>query len=85
MNGKNCAVIQYQSFFNPVDAVNNGMKIKGRSLYWGTIWISLDEPQVECGALNEDLPMELTIPGVPEKQLIDLQRQVEFTKVSGQR
>ncbi len=81
INEKYCAVIEYHSFFNPVNAVSNGMEIRSRSLYWGTIYVSLDKRQIEYGTINEDMPLELAIPGVPQKQLVDLQRQVEFTKV----
>ena len=80
INDTYCAVIQYESFFNPVQANTNGMEIKSRSLYWGTVLISFDKRQIEYGTINEDMPLELAIPGVPQKQLINLQRQVEFKK-----
>src|SRR5882724_704705 len=35
-DGQDCAVIQYQAFFNPLEIVNGGMTLKGRSDYWGT-------------------------------------------------
>ena len=82
LNDTYCAVIQYKSFFNPVHANTNGMEIESRSLYWGTILVSFDKRQIVYGTINEDMPLKITTPGVTQKQLINLQRQVEFKKVN---
>ena len=56
------------------------MKFKGRSLYWGELWISLEDKQVEYATMVEDVIFELNLTGNPQKQLLDLQRDVTFTK-----
>lgn len=62
-NDQDCAVIQYQAFFNPLEIVNGGMTLKGRSDYWGTIWVSLGTKQIEYGTLYENVMGEMTLPG----------------------
>lgn len=42
MNDETCAVIQYESFANPIKSISMIMAVKGRSLYWGCIWVSLE-------------------------------------------
>ena len=81
MNKETCALIQYESFFNPVLSMTNTMTIQGRSLYWGNFWISLEDKQIEYFTLNEDVVMEMTLTGNPEKRLLDIQREVIFEKI----
>ena len=57
------------------------MSIKGRSLYYGEIWISLSDKQVEYATMVEDVVMKLKSSIFPEEQLIDLQREIIFNKV----
>src|SRR5438876_6788360 len=54
-NGQECAVVQYQAFFNPIDLSVGGMTMKGRSDYWGEIWVSLATRQIEYGTLYESV------------------------------
>ena len=60
---------------------NNQMSVKGRSLYYGEIWISLSDKQVEYATMVEDVVMKLKSSIFPEEQLIDLQREIIFNKV----
>ncbi len=76
MNGERCALVQYRSFSNPV----NGIGISGRSLYFGRVWISVEDGEFECLTLNEDVALELPI-GEAGKKLVDIQREVRFTKI----
>ena len=52
-NGQDCAVVQYQAFFNPLEIATGGMTLNGRSHYWGEIWVSLTTKQVEYATLFE--------------------------------
>ena len=81
MNDKICALIQYHSFSNPVDMISEAMTVKGRSLYWGCIWVSLEDKQIEYGTMNEDVIMEMTFTGNSGKKLINIQREVMFEKI----
>jgi hypothetical protein len=62
-NGQDCALIRYQSFSNPLDISNGGMTLKGRSDYWGEIWVSLSTKQIEYGTLYEVVVGEMKLPG----------------------
>lgn len=73
-NGQQCAVIQYQAFFNPLEIVNGGMTLKGRSDYWGMIWVSLATKQIEYGTLNEFVTGELKLPGQETAQPLSVFR-----------
>lgn len=81
INNEICALIHYQSFSNPVESISKSITIKGRSLYWGSIWVSLEGKQIEYGTLNEDVVMEMMFTGSSVKRLLNMQREVIFEKV----
>ena len=80
-NGQDCAVIEYRAFFNPLDISNGGLLLKGRSNYWGLIWVSLATKQIEYATLYEDVLGELTLPGQP-MQVMDVVRTGTFEPVT---
>ncbi|HSO89509.1 MAG TPA: hypothetical protein VLQ91_23350 [Draconibacterium sp.] len=80
-NGESCAVIEYQTMNNPLDYSGEGMTMKGRSHYWGTIWVSLEDKQIEHAVLFEDVVMEMQLPGQTNKQIMDATREINFVKV----
>jgi hypothetical protein len=81
MHGQDCAVIEYRAFFNPLDVSNGGLLLKGRSNYWGLIWVSLATKQIEYATLYEDVLGELTLPGQP-MQVMDVVRTGTFEPVA---
>jgi hypothetical protein len=80
-NGESCAVIEYQTMNNPVEYSGEGMSMKGRSHYWGTIWVSLEDKQIEHAVLFEDVVMEMNLPGQTVRQIMDATREISFVKV----
>jgi len=62
-NGQDCALIEYQAYFNPLALSLPGMNLQGRSHFWGQIWVSLSTRQIEFGTLYEDVLGEITLPG----------------------
>jgi hypothetical protein len=60
---------------------NTEMTFKGRSLYWGEMWISMEDKQVEYATMVEDVVIKLKSAAFPQEQLIDLQREVSFNKI----
>jgi len=81
MNDERAALIQYESLFNPVDFDAGPMKVKGRTNYWGNIWVSLEDKQIEHATLNEDGLMEMVFKGQTDKTLINVFREITFEKV----
>jgi hypothetical protein len=73
-NGQDCALIKYQAFFNPVEIASGGMTLKGRSDYWGEIWVSLATKQIEYGTLYESVVGEMKLPGQDTTQVINVFR-----------
>jgi len=62
-DGKECAVIDYRAFFNTLDVAAGGVKLIGRSDYWGQIWVSRADGRIEYATLYEEVLGELTLPG----------------------
>ena len=77
-NGQDCAVISYQAFFNPLEINNGGMDMKGRSDYWGLIWVSLATRQIEYATLSETVTAELKLPGQNTIQNVNVLRTGDF-------
>jgi hypothetical protein len=76
-----CAVVKFESYNNPVRIDNEQMSVKGRSLYYGEMWISFENKQVEYAFMFEDVLMNLKSSLFPQEQLINLQREIVFNKV----
>jgi len=79
-NDEICAVVKFESYYNPLEINNQDMSLKGRSLYWGEMWISLSDKQVEYSKMFEDVVFRLKSTAFPQEQLLDLQREIVFTK-----
>ena len=79
-NGEPCAVIEYRTFNNPLEYAGEGMAMKGRSHYWGTIWVSLEDKQIEHAVLYEDVIMEMNLPGQTNKQIMNAVREISYVK-----
>lgn len=79
-NGQECALIKYQAFFNPLEIANDGMTLKGRSDYWGEIWVSLSTRQIEYGTLYESVVGDLKLAG-QDTQVINVFRSGTFEPV----
>lgn len=82
LNGESCAVINYRSWANPVESSSIVMSVKGRSLYWGAIWISLEDKQIERATMNEDVIVEIKMGADRSNKYKDMQREVTFEKLT---
>jgi hypothetical protein len=80
-NGKDCALIAYSAFFNPLEIANAGMTLKGRSHYWGQIWVALGTKQIEFATLQEDVLGELKLTGQNAPMTISVFRRGTFDPV----
>lgn len=60
--GRLCAVVDYRAFHNTLDLAVPA-KLKGRSHYWGQIWVAQDTGQLEYATLFEDVLGEISLPG----------------------
>ena len=80
-NDETCAVIEYRTMNNPLEVKSQAIEMKGRSHYWGTIWVSLEDKQIEHAVLFEDVVMELLFPGATQKQLMNATREITFKRI----
>lgn len=81
MNGKICAVIEFLAMDNPLKFKTSFLEMKGRSHYWGTVWLSLSDKQIEHGVLYEDVNMEMKLNGQEKSQLQNTTRKIELIKI----
>jgi hypothetical protein len=81
MNQKICAVIEFLAMDNPLDFKTNFIQMKGRSHYWGTVWVSLSDKQIEHGVLNEDVNMDMKMNGQEKGQLLNTTREIELNRI----
>ncbi len=79
-NDEICAIVKFESYYNPIKIENKQMSVKGRALYYGEMWISLEDKQVEYASMVEDDIFKLRSSMYPDEQLIDLQREIVFNK-----
>jgi hypothetical protein len=82
-NNEICALIQYQAFMNKFTTSVGNMSFQGRSHYWGDIWVSLKDKQIEYATLFEDVLVEFKLPGQTAKQLLGVLRKGTFEKTDG--
>jgi hypothetical protein len=73
-NGQDCALIHYNAYFNPLELAVGGMTLRGRSHYWGQIWVSLSTKQIEYGTLYEDVLGEMKLPGNSAARMVNVFR-----------
>jgi hypothetical protein len=81
-NNEICALIQYQAFMNKFTTSMGNMNFHGRSHYWGDIWVSLKDKQIEYATLFEDVLVEFKFPGQTTKQLTGVLRKGTFEKTA---
>jgi hypothetical protein len=81
-NNEICALIQYQALMNKFTTSMLNMLFQGRSHYWGDIWVSLKDKQIEYATLTEDVLVEFKLPGQGQggKQLTGVLRKGTFEK-----
>jgi hypothetical protein len=77
-NRKDCALIGYRAFFNPLEINTPGIKMKGRSNYWGEICVSLATKQIEYGTLYEDVLGQVQVPQKNNATVVNVVREGVF-------
>jgi hypothetical protein len=55
--------------------------MKGPSHYWGNIWVSLSDKQIEHATLREIVSAEMQFPGQTGKQVMSITREIEMKKL----
>jgi hypothetical protein len=81
MNQEICAIIEFTALNNPLNMNNDFVKIKGRSHYWGKIYVSLKDKQIEFASLYEDVVMDVKFANQEKSQKVDTIRKITVDKI----
>ena len=81
-NKQECALIRYEAFFNTLDHELPGIRLVGRSDYWGDIWVALATGDIEYATLYEEVVGELRLAAQPAPQAINVVRKGTFERIS---
>lgn len=82
LNNTPCALIEYRQIDGKLSVDVPSMKMKGRSNYWGTIWVSLANRQIEYAEMTEDVNMYMTFPGQQQGQWFNTLREIVVEKTT---
>ena len=66
INNEICAILKYSVMNNPLDVTFENTSMKGRSHYWGEIYVSLSDKQIEYATLTEDVLTDVKLKNQPE-------------------
>ena len=80
VNNELCAIIKYSQMNGKLSLNLENIKMKGRSHYWGEVYVSLNDKQIEYATLSEDVITDVTIKGRPENILGYTVRKIELAK-----
>ena len=81
-NRQRLAVLHYDAFFNSFDLdLPGGMKMVGRSDYWGDIWVVPATRAVERATLNEEVVGLVHIPSQNSPERVNVVRRGSFEHI----
>ncbi len=66
INGEICAIIKYYTMNNLLSVKTGDISVTGRSHYWGEVYVSLQDKEIEFATLFEDVITEVIMPGQPD-------------------
>jgi hypothetical protein len=80
-NGKLCVIIKYIGMNNPLEFDMYNTKIKGSTNYWGNIYVSITDKQIEYGELHEILFMDIKTNGQKPGNKVYSTRKITLEKI----
>ncbi|HYW94064.1 MAG TPA: hypothetical protein VE870_00590 [Bacteroidales bacterium] len=82
MNGELCAVIKYSVMNNPLSLKLENMSMTGRSHYWGEVYVSLEDKQIEYAGLSEDVLTNVKLKGMADELRGYTVRNIKLKKIN---
>jgi hypothetical protein len=76
-----CVLVRYEAFFNSVDFELPGVRLVGRSDYWGNIWVALGTGDIEYATLYEEVAGEVRLTPPAPPQAINVVRKGTFERL----
>lgn len=80
INNEICAILKYSVMNNPLHLEHGNFMMKGRSHYWGEVYVSLSDKQIEYVNLTEDVLMEVKEKGSSESDIKYTVRYITMSK-----
>lgn len=62
-NNELCAIIKYSQMNGKLKLKTENISMKGRSHYWGEVYVSLEDKQIEYATLTEDVVTDVLVKG----------------------
>lgn len=81
MNNEICAILKYSVMNNPLKLEIETMSLQGRSHYWGEIYVSLADKQIEYVTLTEDVLMDVKFVGQEDDLIGYTIRNISLSKI----
>lgn len=81
INGEICAVIKYSTMNNPLMVELDNMLMQGRSHYWGEIYVSMVDKEIEYATLTEDVIADITFTGQPDNYMGYTVRTITLSRI----
>jgi len=81
INNQLCAILKYSVMNNPLKMELENMTMNGRSHYWGEIFVSLSDKQIEHAKLTEDVLTDIKLKDQEEHILGYTIRTIDFFKI----
>lgn len=63
INDETCAILKYSVMNNPLDVKFENIAMSGRSHYWGEMYVSLSDKEIEYASLTEDVLTDVSVKG----------------------
>lgn len=81
INNEICAIIKYSQMNGPLELDMENIKMSGRSHYWGEVYVSLADKQIEYATLLEDVLTDVLIKGQSKNMLGYTVRKITLSKI----
>jgi hypothetical protein len=82
LNNEICAIIKYSVMNNPLKIELDNFTMSGRSHYWGEVYVSLTDKQIEYATLSEDVVTDILFKGQSNNILGYTVRNINLSKVN---
>lgn len=80
-NRRECALVHYEAFFNTLAYDIPGVKLAGRSDYWGDLWVALATGDIEYATIAEEMAGERRLAAQPDPQTVNIVRKGTFERL----
>lgn len=81
INGRLCAIIDFNAIDNKLELTMEMIKSKGTEQYWGSVLVSLKTKNLEQAVMYSGTIQEIEINGMKDKLFIKTIRELEISKI----